>query len=146
MNKMAIWKCSISFSPIRWNHVEFHRRKLNYLTSQSFWVLTTYWHKGSGGRFKNAYELANLGLLNLCILVNYTSFSCMSKIFCVGFQRHSLKFHTKYVAIHWKLIWKKENLQVIGFMSSYVFWNAPRPPQYSVSIYCGWDIIITLTS
>ena len=50
-----------------------------------------------GGRFKNAYELLNLRALKIPILYKNRIFQCMSKIFCVEFQRVPLKFHTKYL-------------------------------------------------
>ena len=51
----------------------------------------------SGGRFKNAYELLNLRALNIPMLYKNRIFQCMSKIFCVEFQRVPLKFHTQYL-------------------------------------------------
>ena len=51
----------------------------------------------SGGRFKNAYELLNLRALKIPVLYKNRIFQCMSKIFCVEFQRVPLKFHTKYL-------------------------------------------------
>ena len=48
-----------------------------------------------GGRFKNAYELLNLRALKIPMLYKNCIFQCMSKIFCVEFQRVPLKFHTK---------------------------------------------------
>ena len=50
-----------------------------------------------GGRFKNAYELLNLRALKIPMLYKNRIFQCMSKIFCVEFQRVPLKFHTKYL-------------------------------------------------
>ena len=49
------------------------------------------------GRFKNAYELLNLRALKISMLYKNRIFQCMSKIFCVEFQRVPLKFHTKYL-------------------------------------------------
>ena len=49
------------------------------------------------GRFKNAYELLNLRALKIPMLYKNRIFQCMSKIFCVEFQRVPLKFHTKYL-------------------------------------------------
>ena len=48
------------------------------------------------GRFKNAYELLNLRVLKISMLYKNHIIQCMSKIFCVEFQRVPLKFHTKY--------------------------------------------------
>ena len=52
---------------------------------------------GSGGRFKNTYELLNLRALKISKLHKNHIFQCMGKIFCVEFQRVPLKFHTKYL-------------------------------------------------
>ena len=54
-------------------------------------------HEAPGGRFKNAYELLNLRALKISMLYKNRIFQCMSKIFCVEFQRVPLKFHTKYL-------------------------------------------------
>ena len=56
-------------------------------------------------------------------------FQCMGKIFCVEFQRLPLKFHTKYLTIHWKMIilYNVENLRALRFKSSKKrFWNTPQ--------------------
>ena len=52
---------------------------------------------GTGGRFKNTYELLNLRALKISKLHKNHIFQCMGKIFCVEFQRVPLKFHTKYL-------------------------------------------------
>ena len=55
-------------------------------------------HKGQpGGRFKNTYELLSLRALKISHLYKNHNFQCKGKIFCVEFQRYSLKFHTKYL-------------------------------------------------
>ena len=54
-------------------------------------------HRGSGGRFKNTYELLNLRALKFSYVNKIHIFQCMGKIFCVEFQRYPLKFHTKYL-------------------------------------------------
>ena len=55
------------------------------------------YYVSTGGRFKNAYELLNLRALKIPMLYKNRIFQCMSKIFCVEFQRVPLKFHTKYL-------------------------------------------------
>ena len=50
-----------------------------------------------GGHFKNTYELLNLRALKFSPANKIHIFQCMSKIFCVEFQRYPLKFHTKYL-------------------------------------------------
>ena len=52
---------------------------------------------GPGGRFKNTYELLKLRTLKISMLYKNRIFQCVGKIFCVGFQRFPLKFHTKYL-------------------------------------------------
>ena len=52
---------------------------------------------GSGGRFKNLYELLTLRALQISMFHKNFIFQCMGKIFCVEFQRYPLKFHTKYL-------------------------------------------------
>ena len=58
------------------------------------------WGVGDGGgvHFENIYELLNLSALEiLATLYKYCVFWCMGKMFCVEFQRFSLKFPTKYL-------------------------------------------------
>ena len=50
------------------------------------------------GRFKNTYELLNQRALKISPVNKIHIFQCMGKIFCVEFQRHPLKFHTKYLS------------------------------------------------
>ena len=52
---------------------------------------------GGGGGFKNAYELLKLRALKISIFYKNDIFQCIGKIFCVEFQRYSLKFYTKYL-------------------------------------------------
>ena len=57
------------------------------------------------GHFKNTYELLNLRALKYSPVNKIHTFQCMGKIFCVKFQRYSLKFHTKYLTHTLKDIW-----------------------------------------
>ena len=50
---------------------------------------------GRGGQ--NAYELLTLGALKISMFHKKIIFQCMSKVFCVEFQRYPLKFHTIYL-------------------------------------------------
>ena len=50
-----------------------------------------------GGRFNNTYELLNLRALKFSPVDKIYIFQCMDQIFCVEFQRYTLKFHTKYL-------------------------------------------------
>ena len=82
---------------------------------RAYWVrvvlsLATFMAWWSGGRFKNAYELLNLRALKFSPMNKIHIFQCMGKIFCVEFQRYSLKFHTKCLShtlkdmtiiVHW---------------------------------------------
>ena len=49
----------------------------------------------SSRRLKNTYELLNPRALKISMLYKNRIFQCMDKIFCVEFQRFSLKFHAK---------------------------------------------------
>ena len=42
-------------------------------------------HAGSGGHFKNTYELLNQRALKISMLYKNRIFQCMGKIFCVEF-------------------------------------------------------------
>ena len=50
------------------------------------------------GRFRNAYELINLGAFKYSLLNKLRIFQCTCEIFCVEFQRVPLKFNTKYLS------------------------------------------------
>ena len=88
-----------------------------------------------GGRFKNNYELLNQRAL-ICSCVNKIHiFQCMVKIFCVEFQRVSLKFHTKYLSHTLKvMIWYNvEILRAFRFKSSCAFLKCLHPPGLEAS-------------
>ena len=57
----------------------------------------SFYNMGSGGRFKNTYELLNLRALKYSPVNKIHIFQCVGKIFRVEFQRYPLKFHTKYL-------------------------------------------------
>ena len=59
--------------------------------------------KEARGCFKSTYELVNLTAYKFSTLYKNCIFQCMGKIFCVEFQRVTLKFHAKYLTIHWKM-------------------------------------------
>ena len=69
-------------------HSERWARRVTQLLSGGFSVR---------GRFKNTYELLNLGALKSSLLNKLHTFQYMDKIFYVEFQRKPLKFHTKYL-------------------------------------------------
>ena len=81
-------------------------------------------HNSWGGHFKNTYELLNLRALKISPVNKIYIFQCMSKIFCVEFQRYPLKFHTKYLTHTWKdmIFIKHWNFR---FKSMYVFLKRP---------------------
>ena len=69
-----------------------------------FWISVCCWSPPgetqfmwAGGHIKNTYELLNLRALKFLPVNKIHIFQCMGKIFCVGFQRYPLKFHTKYL-------------------------------------------------
>ena len=71
----------------------------------------------------------------------------MAKIFCVEFQRYSLKFHTKYLTHTLKdmILYNIEILRALRFKSSYAFLK--RPPRhirhwmssYGICSAFSWD-------
>ena len=75
---------------------------------------------GTGGRFKNTYELLNPRALKLSMLYNNRILQCMGKIFCVEFQRYPLKFIQNILPIHWKMciLFTGKNLRALRFKSS----------------------------
>ena len=86
-----------------------------------------------GGRYKNTYELLTLRALKLSPANRIYIFQCMGMIFCVEFQRYTLKFHTKYhthtlkdmiFIQHWNF----------RFKSSYAFFK--RPQDVGLNIFC----------
>ena len=80
---------------IWWRHHGCYRAWMsNGIAHQTIFIVTQY--PCSGGRFKNVYELLILRALKFS-MSHKNIFQCMGKIFCVEFQRYSLKFHTKYL-------------------------------------------------
>ena len=47
---------------------------------------------------KKMHQLLNLRALKISMLYKIHAFQCLGRIFCVEFQRETLKFHTKYHA------------------------------------------------
>ena len=58
------------------------------------------YHGSLGGRFKNTYELVNLGACKILLINKLHIFQCIGKTFCAEFQRFPLKFCTKYHNIY----------------------------------------------
>ena len=81
----------LHYSEISW--ALWHLKSLRTLKVIQHFVQAT----NTGGRFKNTYELLNLRALKISPVNKIHIFQCMSKIFCVEFQRYPLKFHTKYL-------------------------------------------------
>ena len=91
-------------------------------------IITHIWGGGGGGgRFKNAYEIVNLGALKSSLLNKLHIFQCMDKIFRVEFQRLPLKCHTKCLTHTLKdtTFIQVENLRALRFTSSYAFLKRP---------------------
>ena len=101
---MKIWRIPVSkkyYKYQQYRHI-YIKMKYIHLTSMPYaWIGHPDRSKesgdGSGGRFKNTYELLILRAINISILYKIEIFQCMGKIFCVEFQRFPLKFHTKYL-------------------------------------------------
>ena len=95
-----VW-CSILWQFTLGNHA---RQNIGHITviSHEHYGISNHWGHfvqatNTGGRFKNTYELLNLRALKISPVNKIHIFQCMSKIFCVEFQRYPLKFHTKYL-------------------------------------------------
>ena len=88
-----IWKCCL----INVNHfIQASMCSSVETDSVSPWLAFNAVRDGHpGGRFKNAYQLINLGAHKFSFLNQLHIFQCMGKIFSVEFQRVPLKFHTK---------------------------------------------------
>ena len=100
----ATWRETGRYTVLTFTCYDFSRKKiktdLHFLSFPDIamtHVVETLPCGGSGGRFKNAYEILNLRALKIPTLYKNRIFQCMSKIFCVEFQRVPLKFHTKYL-------------------------------------------------
>ena len=78
-------------------HFADHTPKYIYFSCCVDYDLSKVILKCPGGRFKKTYELLNLRALKISPVDKIHIFQCMSKIFCVEFQRYPLKFHTKYL-------------------------------------------------
>ena len=70
---------------------------MHCISTQIVFPLLSREDNGTGGRFKNTYELLSLRAPKISKLYKNHIFQCMGKIFCVEFQRVPLKFHTKYL-------------------------------------------------
>ena len=79
----------------RWDYSDFLSDYINIVTADVLALLLN--EASRGGHFKNTYELVNLGAHEISFTNKLHIFQCMGKIFCVEFQRKSLKFHTKYL-------------------------------------------------
>ena len=110
--KLPKWAPSITYVLLTWcQHgcsFNTYSTVLPWVIPDRFWgyyisncikpgITDDLWLLSPGGRFKNAYELLNLRALKIPMLYKNRIFQCMSKIFCVEFQRVPLKFHTKYL-------------------------------------------------
>ena len=87
--------------------------------------LNGWWHparrfSATRGRFKNNYELLNLRVLKYSYVNKIHIFQCMSKIFCVKFQRYLWNSTQNISPIHWKIwfLYNMEILRALRFKSS----------------------------
>ena len=90
--KLTISFLKISSRSPRYQWVNLSRTNAIYIQDLNMTITVS-----AGGRFKNAYELLNLRALKFSPVNKICIFQCMGLIFCVEFQRHTLKFHTKYL-------------------------------------------------
>ena len=81
-------------------------------------------HGGSGGHFKNTYELLNLRALKFSRINEICIFQCIGKIFFVWNFKGTLWNSTKNISpIYWK-VWFLYNIEIsraLRIKSSYVF-------------------------
>ena len=95
------------------------------------------WHLGGGGS-KTLMRLLNLRTLKFSHVNKIYIFQCMSKIFCVEFQRYPLKFHTKYLTHTLKdiiFIQHCEILRALRFKGSYMMFLKCSPGNWWVKHY-----------
>ena len=88
-------------------------------------------HMWPGNRFKNIYELVNMGVLKFSFVNKLYTFQCIGKIFCVEFERVPLKFYTKYIICTLKdnifiKCWKFKSSRIYKLV--WVFEMHPPPP------------------
>ena len=88
---------TIMITTTKHNKTKSHTYLIGYTVSSVCVCIASSVESGTGGRFKNTYELLNLRALKISKLHKNHIFQCMGKIFCVEFQRVPLKFHTKYL-------------------------------------------------
>ena len=113
---MAWYNAVINLSLIRcWMHL-FHTIPSYIISASRVYSGYTAYQKWSRGQLKNGYELLDLRALKLWTFYKNSIFQCMGKIFCVEFQRYTLKFHAKYLG---------ENLRALRCKSSYMFSKCP---------------------
>ena len=95
---ILIRNCEGTLEPFKKTIANLNQNIKIYFQKMHFKMLSAkWWPFWPGGHFKNTYELLYLRALLISILYKHKIFQCMSKIFCVEFQRFSLKFHTKYL-------------------------------------------------
>ena len=91
---------AIIYTHSDWSSITYiHTQGMHFLWRNGSWCYCFHGghHFGPAGRFKNTYELLNLRALKFSPVNKTHIFQCMSKIFCVEFQRVALKFPKNYV-------------------------------------------------
>ena len=99
------------FLPSVWGTKSYGFQLIICQTLLVMWWIRVFAWSWYWGRFKKAYEL-------IC--------QCMGKIFCVEFQRETLKFYTKYLT---HILKNMHFIHLLKFRSLYLrahkgFWNA----------------------
>ena len=74
-------------------------------------------HQRPGGRFKNTYDLLNLGALNFHPSINYISFNVWVRYFVWNFKGYLWNSTRNILPILWKM-WYVDNLWAIRFKTS----------------------------
>ena len=101
---------------------------------------TCVWHNsniwGSGGRFKNAYELLTLRALKFQCFIKDLSFNVWVRYFVWNFKGTLWNSTQNILPIHWKiwLLYNIEILRALRFKSS--FWFLKRPPADTFIYMC----------
>ena len=85
---------------------------------------------GSGGRFKNTFELFNLRALKFSLVIKSTSFNVWARYFVWHFKGTLWNSTQNILSIHWKIwfLYNNEILRALRFKSSYAFLKRPPGP------------------
>ena len=130
--QMTKWKCHNGVETWQTNYF----RAVGY---EDGWVLTRGVDCWPGGLFKKAYELVDLGDLKSSLLNKLHIFQCTDKIFCVEFQRVTLKFNNKKIPLTISVqSWKFRLTSPYAFLKST---QPPPPPPLNIGV-SKWEYFV----